>query len=129
MAAAQSVPIRHNILVMLQLRAIRKRSGLTLQAVATSLGIDHTTLQRWETGKRDPSVSDILRLADLYGVHPGEIFRPLPGQDDQAARVAAIAAQLPSDRLEHWLAVGMAMLPAAPPPNETRDRRSSRRAA
>jgi transcriptional regulator with XRE-family HTH domain len=52
-----------------RLRKARLQRGLTAEDVHAATGISRTTLWRWEAGKigRIP-VSDLARLADLYGV-------------------------------------------------------------
>ena len=51
-----------------RLRAARDRLGLTREYVATYLGCNTSTLKRWERGEFEPSISMLVRLADLYGV-------------------------------------------------------------
>ena len=50
------------------LRSVRKLQGLTQKEMARRLGIDPTTLARWETGKSRPS-RKLLRMTEV-----GELF-------------------------------------------------------
>ena len=46
----------------------------TLEAAATKLGIGVNTLSRWETGKRNPSLEEVKKLARLYNVTPNDLL-------------------------------------------------------
>jgi len=50
------------------LRAIRKKSGLTQGEVAASLGCHASMVSAWETGRVEPSLSTLRKLAFLYQV-------------------------------------------------------------
>ena len=52
---------------MSQLKAARKAAGLTQKQVAEKLGIDHTTYSGYETGKHQPDVRGIKRIASVLG--------------------------------------------------------------
>lgn len=51
-----------------KLRALRKGRGLTQRDVADRLGMVRATLSNYEVGRRTPHLSDLRRLAALYGV-------------------------------------------------------------
>ena len=44
------------------------RGTRTLDEVALALSTHRPTVHRWETGQREPSLLDLCRLADFYGV-------------------------------------------------------------
>lgn len=48
------------------LRAWRKNRKMTLEVVASHLGVRHTTVSRWEAGSVRISGADLERLASLY---------------------------------------------------------------
>lgn len=56
------------------LRAARKKLGLTQEEVAERSGVHATEVSRIEAGKRDPQVSTVLRLAKAVEVPPGQLF-------------------------------------------------------
>jgi transcriptional regulator with XRE-family HTH domain len=58
------------------LRAARRTAGYSLQQAAARLGCSFSGLSRYERGEIDPPASRVAALADLYGVHPGDFFRP-----------------------------------------------------
>ena len=57
------------------LRAHRQRCGMTQEFVAEALGVSRQAVSKWESGKSDPSTSNLLALAKLYGVDPGELLK------------------------------------------------------
>ena len=44
----------------------RRRTGMSQYEVARRLGIDQSSVAYWETGKRAPRASLLVKLADLY---------------------------------------------------------------
>lgn len=88
---------------------LRKRQGLTQQALADRLGVEQPTIQRWEKGKREPELSQLIALAEALGVEPGELLDPsivtpigprLSIKGEVVAGVWRIAVELPE---EEWL--------------------------
>jgi transcriptional regulator with XRE-family HTH domain len=55
------------------LRALRESAGLRRIDVAVKLGVDLSTVTRWETGRMTPRATYLLMMADMYGVDPREI--------------------------------------------------------
>ena len=53
----------------------RKRLGLTQDALAEKLGVTAQAVSKWENGTADPSTSNLLKLAKLYGITPEELIR------------------------------------------------------
>lgn len=47
------------------LRAIRRRTGKSQADVALAIGVDATTIGRYETGARSPTISALARLLDV----------------------------------------------------------------
>jgi transcriptional regulator with XRE-family HTH domain len=56
------------------LRAARKKLGLTQEQVAERSGVHSTEVSRIEAGKRDPQVSTLRKLARAVEVPPGELL-------------------------------------------------------
>jgi len=56
------------------LRAARERLGLTQEQVAERSGVQAGEVSRIETGKRDPKVSTVERLAKAVELKPGELL-------------------------------------------------------
>lgn len=57
------------------LKEYRQQSGMTQEYVAEALGVSRQAVSKWETGAAEPSTSNLLALAKLYGVDPGDLLR------------------------------------------------------
>ena len=57
------------------LKAHRQTCGMTQEFVAESLGVTRQAVSKWETGAAEPSTSNLLALAKLYGIDPGDLLR------------------------------------------------------
>lgn len=53
---------------------IRRRRGLTQGQLAERLKVEQPTVQRWESGAREPNMTKLGEIADALGVEPGELF-------------------------------------------------------
>ena len=53
----------------------RQRCGMTQEFVAESLSVSRQAVSKWENGAAEPSTSNLLALAKLYGVDPGDLLR------------------------------------------------------
>ena len=52
---------------MNNIRKFRESYGLTQSQVAEKIGVSLDTVSRYETGKREPRASDLMRMAQLFG--------------------------------------------------------------
>ena len=57
------------------LKAYRVNCMMTQEFVAESLGVSRQAVSKWENGTSDPSTTNLLALAKLYGVSVEEILR------------------------------------------------------
>ena len=55
----------------------RTRCSMTQEFVAEAMGVSRQAVSKWENGTADPSTSNLLKLADLYGVAPEELIRSI----------------------------------------------------
>jgi transcriptional regulator with XRE-family HTH domain len=62
---------------VLRLRLERQKRQLSQQTVAVLARIDQPELSEFETGKLRPSKPKLQRLADLFGVAPEDLLRPM----------------------------------------------------
>ncbi|NGO70666.1 helix-turn-helix domain-containing protein [Streptomyces boncukensis] len=69
-----------------QMRRLRQRGGLTLEAAARRAGLSPAHLSRLETGKRQPSLPLLLTLARVYGTTVGELLGEAPAVPDPVVR-------------------------------------------
>lgn len=53
---------------------LRKGQKLTQAQLAEMVGVEQPTVQRWESGKREPDFDTLQSLADALGVEPGAFF-------------------------------------------------------
>jgi transcriptional regulator with XRE-family HTH domain len=56
------------------LRAARKKLGLTQEQVSERSGVQAGEISRIERGQRDPQVSTVEKLAAAVEVQPGRLF-------------------------------------------------------
>jgi len=59
------------------LKAERERCQMTQEFVAEHLGVSRQAVSKWENGTSDPSTSNLLALAKLYGVSAEELLRSI----------------------------------------------------
>ena len=55
-------------------KELRKKRNLSQKNVEFLTGIDRTTISAYETGKREPSIENLIKLADLYNVSLDQLF-------------------------------------------------------
>ena len=53
----------------------RKRLGMTQEQLAQRVGVSAQAVSKWETGTADPTTSNLLALAKLFGVSAEELLR------------------------------------------------------
>ncbi|MGW4275974.1 helix-turn-helix domain-containing protein [Streptomyces seoulensis] len=69
-----------------QLRALRRRASLTLEAAARAAGLSPAHLSRLETGQRQPSLPMLLALARVYGTTVSELLGETVADRDAIVR-------------------------------------------
>ena len=57
------------------LKEYRVRCQMTQEFVAEHLGVSRQAVSKWENGSSDPSTSNLLALAKLYGISAEELLR------------------------------------------------------
>ena len=55
----------------------RTRCSMTQEFEAESLNVSRQAVSKWENGTADPSTSNLLKLAKLYGVTAEELIRSI----------------------------------------------------
>lgn len=63
------------------LKKYRMERNMTQEFVAEALGVSCQAVSRWETGAADPSTSNLLALAKLFGVSAEELLRQTAGEE------------------------------------------------
>jgi len=57
------------------LKANRTRCKMTQEFVAESIGVSRQAVSKWESGTSDPSTSNLLALANLYGISAEDLLK------------------------------------------------------
>jgi transcriptional regulator with XRE-family HTH domain len=83
--AADGLPV-----VAPQLRALRRRASLTLEAASRAAGLSPAHLSRLETGQRQPSLPMLLALARIYGTTVSELLGETVAERDAVVRAADV---------------------------------------
>ncbi|HEV3319772.1 MAG TPA: helix-turn-helix transcriptional regulator [Solirubrobacteraceae bacterium] len=65
-----------------EIRAIRDRRGVSQESLALRCGLDRTYISGIERGTRNPSLTNILKLAAALDVGPAELFAGVHGGSD-----------------------------------------------
>ena len=59
------------------LKEHRIRCKMTQEFVAEHLGVSRQAVSKWESGTSDPSTTNLLALAKLYGISAEELLRSI----------------------------------------------------
>ena len=62
------------------LKAHRTSCKMTQEFVAETIGVSRQAVSKWESGASDPSTSNLLALAKLYGVSAEDLLREAAGE-------------------------------------------------
>ena len=57
-----------------RLKTLRKEKKLTQKELAEQIGISQKSYSHWETGKNEPSLENLIKLADLFEVSLDWLF-------------------------------------------------------
>ena len=61
------------------IRAIRNRRAISQESLALQCGLDRTYISGIERGTRNPSLTNILKIAAALDVRPAELFAAIHG--------------------------------------------------
>ena len=59
------------------LKTHRMNCNMTQEFVAEAMGVSRQAVSKWENGTSDPSTSNLIKLAKLYGVSGEELLREI----------------------------------------------------
>ena len=59
------------------LKELRTERNMTQEFVAESLGLSRQAVSKWENGTSEPSTTNLIAIAKLYGVEPEELLKKL----------------------------------------------------
>ena len=63
-----------------RIASVRKAAGLTQEQLGELAGVSRQAVSKWESGASDPSTSNLLALAKLYGVSAEDLLREAAGE-------------------------------------------------
>ncbi len=52
----------------MRLKELRKAKGISQLKLAMDLNANQNTISRYETGEREPGISDLIKIADYFDV-------------------------------------------------------------
>lgn len=62
-----------------RLKTLRLEHNFTQEFVAESLNVSRQAVSKWENGSSEPSTSNLLALAKLYGISAAELLENIDG--------------------------------------------------
>jgi transcriptional regulator with XRE-family HTH domain len=68
-----------------RLRAAREAYGVTQEAVGFEVGVTNATVSKWETGRSEPTLLQLVALAGLLGRSTDYFLRPDGASKDARA--------------------------------------------
>lgn len=104
---------------MNNIRALLKKKGVLQKEFAIDIGVSQPTVSDWLHNKKDPRGENLLKVAEYFGVSPGEIKIPDPVSDasmpEQTTSIDPLSRhdpQLPITDEAKILAAGIDRMPA-----------------
>lgn len=98
------------------LKALRESQGLYRKGFAELLGLKTTTYQSYESGKSEPSVMGLCKLADFFGISIDELVGHAPPEaanreeSDRLAMLSSLARQLGKEDQEKLCEIAKAFV-------------------
>jgi transcriptional regulator with XRE-family HTH domain len=68
----------------INLQNLRERKRVPREKLALILGVTVTTVYRWESGTRSPSLEMVEKIASALGYTPADLVSPPPGEAPNA---------------------------------------------
>lgn len=59
----------------MRIRELRERLGISQSELARRMGVKHTSVIQWETGKAMPTADKLPKLAAILGVTIDELYK------------------------------------------------------
>lgn len=64
--------------ISMNIRALRKKRGLSQDALAARLNVTRQTISNWETGRSFPDLDTVVRLSEILETTPTQLLYPAP---------------------------------------------------
>ena len=65
-------------------KAMRKRANMTQEQVAKQMGMDKSSISKWETGAALPRVGNLYQMATLYKCRVSDLIPDGPNESEAA---------------------------------------------
>jgi transcriptional regulator with XRE-family HTH domain len=65
------------------IRTIRRQQNVSQESLALKCGLDRTYISGIERGVRNPSLTNIFKIAAALEIAPGELFADIPDMPDR----------------------------------------------
>lgn len=83
------------------IRKYRKLNGLSQDSIAEKLGYkSFTTIQKWETGVSEPSISKLHELARIFNIDVNDLVNPSTAKDEEPFYLDPETAKLAQDAFD-----------------------------
>ena len=69
----EAVAVRRSLAEVL--KSHRERCKMTQELVAEKIGVSRQAVSKWESGAAEPSTSNLIKVARLYGIDPADLLR------------------------------------------------------
>ena len=95
-----------------RIRALIEASDFTQAEIGRALGVDKSTVNKWMTGGRTPTMQNLIELAELLGVDMREIWEgpeAIPTTPEQRLMVEQMARMTPEQQ-QAFLAMAATMV-------------------
>jgi transcriptional regulator with XRE-family HTH domain len=86
-----------------RIRELRDEQRMSQDALAKQLGISTNTVSRWETATYKPSIADIQKVADLFGVRLSSMLPTEDGPPLSNAALLSATGDLPNEDIEELI--------------------------
>lgn len=88
-----------------RIRELRDERRLSQDALAKQLGVSTNTVSRWETATYKPSISDVQKIADYFGVKLSSLLPPEETETEVPTAKALLSAtgDLPEEDIQELI--------------------------
>ncbi len=62
----------------MRLKELRREKGISQLKLALDLHTNQNTISRYETGEREPSINDLIKIADYFNVTLDYLLERVP---------------------------------------------------
>lgn len=84
------------------IKYLRSRVGFTQKEVSEKIGIAQQTYAGYESGKHEPNIEIMIRLADIYNVSMDYITGRYWGNDEERAEIILNAEEYLKETIDHY---------------------------